>query len=176
MELLRIDSITNTYFNDALKIYKNSFPKFEQRTIESQIEVLNHDQYYCCVVLEDNLLIGILFYWQYEDYNYIEHFAISSNLRGQNYGSKILKEFCKSNSNTILEIDPPIDDISIKRLNFYSDLGFKLQKFEHTHPPYRKSFSAHKLNIMSFNKDLSIDEYNKFNNFLKTTVMKYTEY
>lgn len=175
MRLLRINSITNTYFNDALKIYKNSFPEFEQRTIESQIEVLNHDQYYCCVVLEDTLLIGILFYWKYEDYNYLEHFAISSNLRGQSYGSKILKEFCENNSNTILEIDPPTDDTSIKRLNFYSNLGFKLHDFEHIHPPYRKNYSGHKLNIMSFNKNLSLYEYTKFNNFLKTTVMKYTE-
>ena len=176
MQLLRIYSITNKYFNDALKIYKNSFPEFEQRTLESQIEVLNHNQYYCCVILENNLLIGILFYWKYEDYNYIEHFAILSNLRGQNYGSNILKKFCENNSNTLLEIDPPIDDISIKRLNFYSNLGFKLQEFEHIHPPYRKNYTGHKLKMMSFNKDLSIDEYNNFNNFLKTTVMKYTEY
>lgn len=176
MKFLKIDSKSNKYFNDAIKIYEESFPKFEQRTLKDQIEVLNNKQYHCCVALESNSLIGILFYWKYENYNYIEHFAILSNLRGQKYGSEILKEFCKNNKNTLLEIDPPIDDISIKRLNFYSNLGFKLQKFEHIHPPYRKNYKGHKLKIMNFNKDLSIDEYNKFNNFLRTTVMKYTEY
>ncbi|HCQ88575.1 MAG TPA: N-acetyltransferase, partial [Clostridium sp.] len=34
----------------------------------------------------------------------------------------------------------------------------------------------HKLKIMSFNKNLSEDEYNKFNVFLKERIMKYSEH
>ncbi|WP_328286197.1 N-acetyltransferase [Clostridium culturomicium] len=112
---------------------------------------------------------------KYAKYTYIEHLAISPNLRGKNYGSKILRDFCKDNKDTILEIDNPIDEISIKRLQFYSKTGFKLQDFEHIHPPYRQEYDGHYLKVLSFNRDLSKEEYEEFNTFLKTKVMKYSE-
>lgn len=131
--------------------------------------------YNSTIICENDTLIGLLFYWKYGKYTYIEHLAISPSLRGKNYGSKILWSFCKENKDTILEIDNPIDEISIKRLKFYLRIGFKLQDFEHIHPPYRKEYDGHNLKIMSFNRDLSKEEYEKFNSFLKTNVMKDSE-
>ncbi|MCC3868486.1 GNAT family N-acetyltransferase [Terrisporobacter mayombei] len=176
MEFIRIKSNDSIYFDDVMNIYKVSFPIFEQRTIENQIDVLKDDKYNCMVVHENNELVGILLYWDLDTFKYIEHLAISPSLRGKNYGSRILKDFCENNGTIILEIDPPIDDISIKRLRFYSNLEFKLQEFEHIHPPYRKDYKGHKLKIMSFNRDLSKDEYNVFNVFLKERIMKYSEH
>lgn len=175
MKFIRIYSKDDRYFKEAMEIYKSSFPIFEQRTLKSQTDVLENKQYYCSVICENDELIGILFYWEYDKYRYIEHLAISKELRGKNYGSKILEKFCQSNKNTILEIDIPIDDISIKRLNFYSKLGFKIQNFEHIHPPYRKEYEGHSLKVMSYNKDLSEEEYYIFNEFLNKTVMKFSE-
>lgn len=175
MKFIRINSKDNPYFNDAMEIYKTSFPIFEQRTIKSQIEVLDHEDYYCMAVCECSKLIGILFYWKGNAFRYIEHLAISKELRGQNYGSKVLKEFCKNNKNIILEIDIPNDFISIKRLHFYSKLGFKLQEFNHVHPPYREAYKGHSLKIMSFEKDLTQKEYDQFNMFLINTIMKFSE-
>lgn len=172
MEFIRINTKEDMYFDDAMKIYETSFPIFEQRTLEKQIEVLKNKMYYCTIICENGILIGILFYWKYGKYTYIEHLAISPSFRGTGYGSRILEIFCKENKNTILEIDNPIDEISVKRLKFYSKIGFRLQVFEHIHPPYRKEYNGHYLKIMSFNKDLSQEEYNEFNSFLKNTVMK----
>ena len=175
MEFIRINSKDDKYFNDAMKIYETSFPIFEQRTIKNQIAVLEDKDYHSTIICENNSLIGLLFYWKYGKYTYIEHLAISPNLRGKNYGSKILKTFCEDNKYTILEIDNPIDEISIKRLKFYSKIGFKLQNFEHIHPPYRNGYEGHNLKIMNFDRDLSNEEYDEFNVFLKTKVMKYSE-
>lgn len=175
MEFVRINSNDNNYFDDVMNIYKVSFPIFEQRIIKNQIDVLKDDKYNFMAVYENNELVGILLYWDLDNCKYIEHLAISPSLRGKSYGSRILKDFCENNGTIILEIDPPVDDISIKRLNFYSNLGFKLQEFEHIHPPYRKEYKGHKLKIMSFNRNLSEDEYNEFNVFLKERIMKYSE-
>lgn len=175
MNFIRINSKEDKYFDDAMKIYQASFPIFEQRTLKKQIEALEDEMYYSTIICENNTLIGLIFYWKYGKYTYIEHLAISPSLRGKNYGSKILKAFCEDNKDTILEIDNPIDEISIKRLNFYSKIGFKLQDFEHIHPPYRQEYDGHNLKIMSFNRDLSKEEYEEFNAFLKTNVMKYSE-
>ncbi|WP_454053122.1 GNAT family N-acetyltransferase [Clostridium sp. Marseille-Q7071] len=176
MEFVRINSSDNNYFDDVMNIYKVSFPIFEQRTIKDQMDVLKDDKYNCTAVCENNKLVGILLYWDLDNCKYIEHLAILPSLRGKNYGSRILKDFCENNKTMVLEIDPPVDDISIKRLEFYSNLGFKLQEFEHIHPPYRKEYKGHKLKIMSFNRNLSEDEYNEFNVFLKERIMKYSEY
>ncbi|SFB30384.1 GNAT family N-acetyltransferase [Clostridium frigidicarnis] len=172
MKFIRMNDVKSTCWSKAWKIYINSFPLFEQRKIEDQIEILKDYRYHCIVVCEEESIIGILFYWEWDNYIYIEHLAISSDLRGRNYGSKILKEFCKNNKCIILEIDPPVDDISIKRLKFYSNLEFRLQEFDHVHPPYRKGYKGHNLKVLGYNIILSKRNYDDFNTFLKEEIMK----
>lgn len=175
MEFVRIQSENNKYWNEVMNMYASSFPIFEQRTLNDQISALQDDNYYCMAICESNSLIGLIFYWDLSEYVYIEHFAISSNLRGKSYGSKVIKEFCENNKNIILEIDPPLDDISIKRLRFYSKLGFKLQDFEYIHPSFRKDTPAHTLKIMTYPNDITKDEFDDFSKFLNDKIMKYSE-
>lgn len=175
MQFKRITSKKDIYFDKLMEIYNYSFPEFERRTLNDQIEVLKNKNYKCTIVCEDNILIGIILYWEFENYKYIEHLAINKDFRGQSYGSKILKDFCSDNKIIILEIDLPIDEISIKRLNFYERLGFIMQEFDHIHPPYRKIYKGHKLKIMSFKRELLKKEYDKFNKFLEYEIMKYSE-
>lgn len=176
MEFKRIVSKDDKYFSKMISIYNYSFPEFEKRTLVNQIEVLNDESYKCIVVCENNILVGIILYWDFENYKYVEHLAIDKDLRGKSYGSKILKEFCNDNKTIILEIDPPIDEVSVKRLKFYNKLGFVMQEFNHIHPPYRLGYEGHKLKVLSFNRELSKSEYYEFNDFLKNRIMKYSEY
>ncbi|HAG44607.1 MAG TPA: N-acetyltransferase, partial [Clostridium sp.] len=104
MEFVRINSSDNNYFDDVMNIYKASFPIFEQRTIKDQMDVLKDDKYNCMAVCESNKLVGILLYWDLDNCKYIEHLAISPSIRGKNYGSRILKEFCENNETIVLEI------------------------------------------------------------------------
>ena len=162
-------------FYQAWDIYTNSFPIFEQRNLYDQIEAMKDDNFNCRVYIEEDNVVGLLFFWNYENYRYIEHFAISKIMRGKNYGSNILKEFCEEEYSVILEIDPPIDEISISRLNFYKRLGFVENEYNHIHPPYRRGSSGHGLEVLSYDKILNKDQYNLFNEFLKYKVMKYSE-
>lgn len=175
MNLKRINSNDNC-FNKAMEIYNGSFPIFERRTMDDQIKALEDENYHFEVIYDKEEIVGILLYWDMGRYKYIEHFAIDSKLRGKNYGSRMLKEFCDHNKNVILEIDPPIDEISIKRLNFYLKLGFKLQDFDYTHPSYRKGCKRHSLKIMTFNHNMLKEDYDTFNILLKRDVMKYSEF
>lgn len=176
MHFSQITSPTHPYWDTAWNIYQDSFPIFEQRTLKNQIEAMSDDMFNCRVYIKDNTVIGILFFWQYDTYRYIEHFAINPKLRGQNYGSEILSEFCKSKCTTFLEIDLPIDEVSINRLHFYERLGFKLNSFDHVHPPYRKEYEGHKLKILSFKGTIDKIELDTFNLFLEERVMKYSEH
>ncbi len=93
-------------------------------------------------------------------------------MRNQRYGQRALELLREKEKTIILEIDPPIDKISIRRKSFYERVGYKENPFKHIHPPYHKENKAHTLVIMSYPNLLSKTEYNEFNLYLKNKVMK----
>ena len=167
----RITSSTHPFFADAFDLYAQSFPIHEQRLSKSQQNILSHPQYHCDAVLEDDTFCGILFSWEIGSLTYIEHFAVSPSLRGQGTGSRILGEFLKTHPLTVLEIDPPQDDISIRREKFYQRLGLVSNDVSHYHPPYRPQTAPHKLVVMSYPRTLSPAEYHMFSDYLQNTIM-----
>ena len=54
MKLIRICSKDDRYFKEPMEIYKSSFLIFEQRTLKSQIDVLENKEYYCSVIYEND--------------------------------------------------------------------------------------------------------------------------
>lgn len=167
----RITDPSHLYFDKAFALYATSFPQYEQRLSLSQRRILSHPQYHCDVILSDNRFCGILFYWEINQLCYVEHFAILSSLRGQGIGSQAIKIFLQQHPHTLLEIDPPIDDISCRRKQFYTSLGFVENPYSHLHPPYRPHFMSHPLLVMSFPDVLLPQEYQSFASFLKDVVM-----
>lgn len=165
-------------FQEAFNIYKESFPDYEIRTLKSQAQLVS-DENYSLQVIKSNKFqetIGILFSWQTDDFIFIEHFAISKNERNQNLGSKILKHLISTtNLPIILEIDPPIDEISIRRKGFYERLGFTLTKYSYTHRGFKKEPTPHDLKIMTY-KEIDENLYNKFYDLMITKTIKYSTF
>lgn len=176
MKFIRMQTAQDSYWEETWEIYKQSFPVFERRLLNNQIEAMEEESYHCVVAVQNNQVVGMIFYWEWEESIYIEHFAIHPDLRGQSYGSAILKEFVESTSKVvILEIDPPIDEISKKRLSFYKRLGFYMNDYQYTHPPYRKDRIPHELKILSYNQYLDEKAYQAFHHNVCSRAMKYIE-
>ena len=74
----------------------------------------------------------------------------------------------------ILEIDPPVDRVSIDRRHFYQRLGFVENGFAHVHPPYRAGYQGHRLVVMS-RPAISAETYGLFADYLNHTVMRYAD-
>jgi len=172
----RIEDKTHPYFEQAFAIYVNSFPVFERRAKYDQISALTDNEYHFIIIKnETEKLLGILLTWNKEDFIYVEHFAITPLARGKSIGTRILKYLKKVADKTILlEIDPPIDKVSIKRRAFYQRLGFIVSSKTHIHPSYRNETEAHKLVIMSY-PELSDDVYDSFQEGLRNQIMEYSE-
>ncbi len=68
----------------------------------------------------------------------------------------------------ILEIDPPVDEKSKRRMGFYERVGFLQNSFDHIHPPYHNGIKGHELVVMSYPEKLSISEYDLFFQYLKS--------
>ena len=50
----------------------------------------------------------------------------------------------------ILEIDPPVDDLSHRRQGFYERAGYHANPYAHVHPPYHAANRGHALVVMSY--------------------------
>lgn len=172
MNVIRLQNTQHPLFSTFEQLYRISFPEFEQRTFEHQKLALTADNYFLQCYLENGQFIGFVAYWAFEDYLYIEHYAISDKVRGQGYGTRLLGELVlNTNKTVILEIDPVVDEISEKRLRFYRALGFVENTNSHVHPPYQDKFDGHALKVLSSGRAISEAEYRRFNDDLTNIVM-----
>lgn len=172
MEKIRIKDISTSTYRIFRDLYENSFPVFEQRTEEQQESAFKKENYHLDTYWDCKQFIGFIAYWEFETYIYIEHFAINTEIRGKGYGSSILNSFTESTGKTvILEIDPVNDSISEARLRFYQRCGFYENNHPHTHPAYREGYTPHPLTVMTTQRKITVEEYNKFNSDLCNIVM-----
>ena len=87
------------------------------------------------------------------------------------YGKRALELLGRQGKIVILEIDPPIDEVSISRKGFYERSGFAENPYPHIHPPYHKKNSGHDLLIMSYPVKITQTEYDRFHHYLEHHVM-----
>lgn len=172
MRVHKIANCEDSLYNEFIELYGTSFPIFEQRTEAQQRSAFEDERYNLETYIEDDKFIGFISYWEFDSYIYIEHLAINSSLRGEGYGSRLLREFAqRSGKMLLLEIDPIVDEISAKRLRFYEHNGFVANIHTHRHPPYRESFEGHQLIVLTTEREINKAEYEQFSSDLKEVVM-----
>ena len=114
-------------YSDFKALYSSSFPIFEQRTEEQQAWAFEQAEYHLAGYTDKGRWIGFISYWEFDTYIYVEHFAIDAALRGQGYGSRVLRMFVEQKGKTVLlEIDLIVDEVSAARLRFYTHCGFRM--------------------------------------------------
>lgn len=175
MELTRMKSPDDFWYPQAMELYRISFPLHEQRTQEAQERALADPCFHCDAIVEDDAFLGLLFFWEADSFAYVEHFAMDPARRGGGQGTQALTLFCRTHPKVILEIDPPVDELSLRRRGFYQRLGFAEYPYPHRHPAYRTAFAPHPLVVMSRPTVLSQVDYTHFYRVLSTQVMAYGE-
>ena len=171
MHFERIKNSMHSLYKQALELYQISFPFHEQRESASQEAILSNDLYHFDLIYDGESFVGLVLYWERSDYIYIEHFCIQPELRNRQYGRRALSLLQEKGKIMILEIDPPIDAISMRRKGFYERCGFVENPYPHIHPPYHKGNTGHELVIMSNPRLILQSEYDSFNSFLKGIIM-----
>lgn len=172
MKIHRTTNPGEALFEPAYKLYEESFPRHEQRPRDKQQALLADPAYHFDLLLLEGVLAGLLAHWDFGIYSYIEHFAISPEHRGRALGSRALNDFIAASRLVILEIAPPVDQISISRERFYRKLGFQSNPYPHLHPAYRENFAPHPLVVLSHPVRLSEKEYARFKTDLDERVMQ----
>lgn len=175
MVQFKIHRIVNTedpYFVPFWSIYNESFPLNERRTSEQQIVVFEKPGYRVDLYLSDDDVIGFIASWEAMEFVFIEHFAIAPEIRSKGLGSSILSPFILIKTKpVILEIDPPVDELTLRRLRFYSALGFLRNDYSHFQPSYRSGELPLLLTLLSWPDLISEENYHQFSQFQKNIVM-----
>jgi GNAT superfamily N-acetyltransferase len=145
----------STYISSARQIYESSFPEDERRDF-NLIKALdkNTELDFCIITNNQSVVIGILSYWNFDTFVYIEHFATQEEKRGLGIGSKILTELVNTFSKPIvLEIELPENALAKRRMEFYQRHGFAPQPYNYVQPPYDKTKQSVPMLIMTKSKE-----------------------
>ncbi|AUS25948.1 GNAT family N-acetyltransferase [Paenibacillus sp. P2(2022)] len=159
-------------FSEIYAIMESSFPASECRTFEAQKALLKHPSYR--IITEKNEqgnIVAFLAGWEFAHFRFVEHIAVDSRIRGGGLGQKLMGRFIsQSNQPVVLEVEPPVDEWSRRRIGFYERLGFHLNHFEYVQPPLREGQTDLRLQIMSYPGALSEQEFTPFKEILYTEV------
>jgi|DewCreStandDraft_4_1066084.scaffolds.fasta_scaffold55214_2 GNAT superfamily N-acetyltransferase len=132
------------------EIYEKSFPSDERRHFENLTHQLKNKLFYPNFILSDGNISGLFFYWDFKEFRYLEHFAVDEKLRGNGIGRKVMIDFIdKSQYSVLLEAEKPESELSIKRLRFYTGLGFDVVDYKYVQPPYEKGKNPVEMYLLS---------------------------
>lgn len=172
MRFERITDASHAMYHEAMALYRESFPAHELRESASQERILHDPAYHFNLAYDGGTFAGLALCWEQEAFIYVEHLCILPQLRGRAYGSAVLALLAAEGKSIILEIDPPVDDISIRRQGFYERNGFSVNPYAHVHPPYHAGNHGHELVVISHPGVLTRDEYDGFARYLAGHIMK----
>ena len=151
LQLNKIKSQASPYWDSLALVYHASFPIDEQRPIEDIARLIVHDHRFIAYAITDasSTFVGILTTWHFDKFIYIEHFAIVPTLRSQGYGSKALQTYIAAQQKPIiLEAEPPTNDITRRRIQFYQRCGLTLYEHPYIQPAYAPDRNPVPLRLM----------------------------
>lgn len=163
MKLTRLKQISDNYFQEAWKLYEDSFPFEERRLLDNQSYILQNDSYHFDVLIDKGLLIGFILWWDFDTHRYIDHFATVVEQRNKGIGRLILSKFIDiDDKSVILEVELPTSNINERRIRFYERVGFNLNQHYYEIPPIKKDQPPLQLLLMSYPNIISEKDVNLF--------------
>lgn len=175
MEYLRIDPNDRARWDSVWGLYEESFPVAERRKKEDHLRAHDDNRFFPISAWEGEELVGLMFFWEWDSYRYLEYLAVNPKLRGQSFGSQMLNHLRDSGHTVILEIDPLINELSVRRLQFYERAGYSLTPYRFMHLPYRIGAESQELLILNYPKMISKEQHNDFLRFVNEEVIHYCE-
>lgn len=124
----------STYYLAVQELLHQAFPPEERRPDSQQRAYADSNPLFTTLaILHQGAFAGLLTYWQLPGFVYIEHLATRPELRGQGLGQQVIALFTSTiQCPVVLEVEPPSNDLTSRRIGFYQRCGFRLW----SHSPY----------------------------------------
>lgn len=145
------------------ELMTRSFPADEYRDLNELRDFTDHrPHFYNNVILNDGHPIGLISYWDFDDFYYAEHFAIDPTQRNGGYGKATLEHLCRLlDKPIVLEVEEPDEEMARRRIGFYQRNGFVLWDNEYRQPPYKPGDSYLPMRLMVYGPLDSRKDYNR---------------
>ncbi|GAA4303221.1 GNAT family N-acetyltransferase [Nibribacter koreensis] len=158
-------------FAQAWQLYEEAFPVEERRSKNQHVELLQQPAYAFKAVFQEEVFVGLLGVWSFAEFTFLEHFAVSSQLRGRGLGKAAMALLQQSSPvPIILEVESPTTPVAQRRVSFYQQLGFSLNPFPYQQPPYGPGKPWVALQVMSFPAPLTTEEFSQISARVYQTV------
>jgi GNAT superfamily N-acetyltransferase len=155
IQFYTIDS-QNEIFEMVQQLYAAAFPEHERRDTSGLINLLENKNCEVNAVLLGSEFTGLCILWPFEEFVFMEHLAIDPRWRGKGIGYQVLQTIRNvSQKHILLEVEPPEDELSKKRILFYEKNGFTILAFPYVQPSYHFSGKDVPLRLMCSSPDVS---------------------
>ena len=155
-----LEKLDRSDFEEVYRIMEQSFPADERRKKEGQQKLLDEEKYELLGVRNEGGLLAFLAVWEFAEFVFIEHFAVSEKARNSGIGGKMLEEL-------------PEDSLKKRRIGFYERHGFTFNEYPYIQPPMGEDRHEIPLRIMSAPEPLSEDEFQSVRTELYESVYHY---
>ena len=146
----------------------------ERRKKEGQQKLLDEEKYELLGVRNEGGLLAFLAVWEFAEFVFIEHFAVSEKARNSGIGGKMLEELARQKAGkVVLEVELPEDSLKKRRIGFYERNGFTFNEYPYIQPPMGEDRHEIPLRIMSAPEPLSEDEFQSVRTELYESVYHY---
>jgi GNAT superfamily N-acetyltransferase len=164
-------------FSTVYPILQEAFPVEELREKQRQKALLDQPRYRLYGMKEESgILQGVIALWDFDDFLYVEHFAIQSFFRNEGIGGKRLDEMINwAGKPIVLEVEVPKDGFTLSRVRFYERHGFIFNQYPYLQPPMRAGQVMLPLRLMTMPQKLSEDEYKRYKSLIYKVVYNYEE-
>ncbi len=136
------------------EVYLNSFPPEERRHWNDIVAKAGNDSepLQFTEIRLFGKIVGLLSWWNFGQWAYLEHFAIDSRMRGSGIGHMALRKWVKNiKMPSVLEVElPGSNPMAARRISFYERSGFKSHPgFSYVQPPYAPGLPSVPLMLMT---------------------------
>jgi ribosomal protein S18 acetylase RimI-like enzyme len=177
LKLKSIQEINDPDFDAIYKLYDSAFPPNERRT-RTELELIFKatDNFFINSIHFNAEFAGLLNFWQFDDFIYVEHFAIIEKFRSQKMGSTLLENFIENtNVSIIIEVEQATNALAARRISFYEKLGFYLIHLPYAQPPYDGISEFTPMHIMCNNASFAITHFEQIKNKIYENVYSWRQ-
>lgn len=165
-------------FAQVFCLMEESFPPEEHRPQKEQKALFENPEYKIYVLRDgqSGAVQAFLAVWDFGAWVYIEHFAVSPAYRNAGVGGKMLRDALEFfGGRVILEVEPPEDALTARRVSFYERNGFSLNRYPYTQPPISAGRRPIPLLFMTTGGEISREEFFHIRDLLYRRVYRVPE-
>jgi ribosomal protein S18 acetylase RimI-like enzyme len=135
------------------ELYHTAFPETERRKWEDLLGLLEKSTDMQMEVIFSNAApVAFVTSWQFNEWCFIEHLAVTSEQRGKQIGKQIMQQMLMRGK-VLLEVEPPETEDASRRIGFYQRLGLFVLPFEYLQPSYHEADKTYQMNLMTDSKE-----------------------